>query len=77
MGCGGETAAASVKLMYAPVAKPTLIKALADVTITKVACGHNHTVALDDKSAAYSWGAHPFLCRAEPITDLLLRTSFS
>lgn len=49
-------AAASVKLMYAPEPKPKLIKDLAEVTITKVACGHNHTVALDDQGGAYSWG---------------------
>ena len=52
----GGWVAASVKLVYAPQPKPTAIKALAETTITQVACGHNHTVALDDKGAAYSWG---------------------
>lgn len=57
-GSDGEYNAkdSSVKLMYAPEPKPKLIKDLAEVTITKVACGHNHTVALDDQGGAYSWG---------------------
>ncbi|KAK9806651.1 hypothetical protein WJX73_004262 [Symbiochloris irregularis] len=57
-GTDGEYNAkdSSVKLMYAPQPKPTAIKALAELTITKVACGHNHTVALDDKGGVYSWG---------------------
>lgn len=55
----GGRAAASVKLMYAPQPKPAAIKALAEVTVTKLACGHNHTVALDDAGAVYSWGKQP------------------
>lgn len=49
--------AASVKIMYAAQPTPELIKGLADKTIRLVACGHNHTLALDDAAAAYTWGA--------------------
>ncbi|KAK9816923.1 hypothetical protein WJX72_007117 [[Myrmecia] bisecta] len=46
----------SVKIMYQPQPTPALIKALADVTVTSVACGTNHTLALDNAGAAYTWG---------------------
>ncbi|KAK9917811.1 hypothetical protein WJX75_008519 [Coccomyxa subellipsoidea] len=46
----------SVKIMYAAQPTPELIKDLADKTIRLVACGHNHTLALDDAAAAYTWG---------------------
>jgi alpha-tubulin suppressor-like RCC1 family protein len=49
--------AASVKLMYAPQPTPEVIQALADKSIRAVACGHNHTLALDTGCAAYTWGA--------------------
>ncbi len=48
--------AASVKIMYAAQPTPELIKGLSDKTIRVVACGHNHTLALDDAAAAYTWG---------------------
>jgi alpha-tubulin suppressor-like RCC1 family protein len=46
-----------VKIMYAPQPTPELIKALAERNVRVVACGHNHTLALDDQQAAYTWGA--------------------
>ena len=58
--------AASVKLMYAPQPTPEVIRALADKTIRAVACGHNHTLALDTACAAYTWGAHPVGSRGMP-----------
>ncbi len=52
--CG--CAAASVKIMYQAQPTPELIKGLAEKNIRVVACGHNHTLALDDANAAYTWG---------------------
>ena len=49
--------AASVKLMYAPQPTPEVISALAEHEVRAVACGHNHTLALDTQPAAYTWGA--------------------
>ena len=43
--------------MYAPQPTPEAISALADKVIRAVACGHNHTLALDTQQAAYTWGA--------------------
>ena len=48
--------AASVKLMYAPQPQPRQIQALADFTVTKVACGQNHTLALTKEGQAFTWG---------------------
>ena len=49
--------AASVKLMYQPQPTPAAIPTFKDLTIRAIACGHNHSLALDDKQAAYTWGA--------------------
>ena len=51
-----ECAAASVKIMYEPQPTPRKISALSEKTIRAVACGHNHTLALDTEQAAYTWG---------------------
>lgn len=48
--------AASVKLMYAPQPQPKQIQALSQFTVTKVACGQNHTLALTQEGQAFSWG---------------------
>ena len=50
--------AASVKLMYEPQPKPARISKFTDMTIRAVACGAAHTVALNDKGEAFSWGEH-------------------
>ena len=42
--------------MYEPQPTPRKIAALAEKTIRVVACGHNHTLALDTEQAAYTWG---------------------
>ncbi|DBA81433.1 TPA: hypothetical protein ACH3X1_007220 [Trebouxia sp. C0004] len=47
---------ASVKLMYAPQPQPRQIQALSQFTVTKVACGQNHTLALTQEGQAFSWG---------------------
>ncbi|DBB10767.1 hypothetical protein WJX82_005865 [Trebouxia sp. C0006] len=46
----------SVKLMYAPQPQPKQIQALSQFTVTKVACGQNHTLALTQEGQAFSWG---------------------
>jgi Regulator of chromosome condensation (RCC1) repeat len=49
--------AASVKIMYEPQPLPTQIQALSDGNITRIACGHNHTIAVDGRGIAFTWGA--------------------
>ncbi|KAK9835229.1 hypothetical protein WJX81_007521 [Elliptochloris bilobata] len=46
----------SVQLKYAPQPTPTAISKLAHTKIVKFACGANHSLALDDKGAAFTWG---------------------
>ncbi len=42
--------------MYAPQPQPRQIQALSQFTVTKVACGQNHTLALTQEGQAFSWG---------------------
>lgn len=42
--------------MYAPQPQPRQINALSDFTVTKVACGQNHTLALTKEGQAFTWG---------------------
>lgn len=65
--------AASVKIMYAAQPTPELIKALAEKTIRVVACGHNHTLALDTEGAAYTWG----VCLSRSLAACFLKDSAS
>nr|GEW43255.1 protein RCC2 homolog [Tanacetum cinerariifolium] len=46
----------SVRLAYEAQPRPTAIASLSDETILKVACGSNHTVALDSNGYIYTWG---------------------
>ncbi|XWS25873.1 hypothetical protein CRYUN_Cryun27aG0105100 [Craigia yunnanensis] len=46
----------SVKLVYEAQPRPRAIATLAGETIVKVACGTNHTVALDKIGYVYTWG---------------------
>ncbi|XP_077246488.1 regulator of chromosome condensation (RCC1) family protein isoform X2 [Tasmannia lanceolata] len=46
----------SVKLVYEPQPRPRAIASLASKTIVKVACGTNHTVAVDSSGFVYTWG---------------------
>ncbi|XP_072968094.1 uncharacterized protein [Typha angustifolia] len=46
----------SVKLAYEPQPRPRPIAALSGKTIVKVACGTNHTVAVDSSGFVYTWG---------------------
>ncbi|XP_068646701.1 uncharacterized protein [Aristolochia californica] len=49
---------ASVRLAYEPQPRPRAIAAFTkkSVTIVKVACGTNHTVAVDTNGYVYTWG---------------------
>ncbi|CAO2036897.1 unnamed protein product, partial [Urochloa humidicola] len=46
----------SVKLTYDPQPRPRAIAALSGKTVVKVACGTNHTVAVDSSGFVYTWG---------------------
>ncbi|CAI8600083.1 unnamed protein product [Vicia faba] len=46
----------SVKLVYEPQPRPRAIASLAGETVVKVACGSNHTVAVDKNGFVYTWG---------------------
>ncbi|KAL3142373.1 hypothetical protein ABBQ38_002709 [Trebouxia sp. C0009 RCD-2024] len=46
----------SVKLMYQAQPQPRQIQALAHNTVTTVACGQNHTLALTKEGQAFTWG---------------------
>ncbi|CAN6463658.1 unnamed protein product [Victoria cruziana] len=47
---------ASVRLAYEPQPRPRAIASLNQKTIVKVACGTNHTVAVDSNGCVYTWG---------------------
>ncbi|XP_019156128.1 PREDICTED: protein RCC2 [Ipomoea nil] len=51
-----NTKDSSVRLVYEAQPKPRAIAALAGETIVKVACGSNHTVAVDKNGSVYTWG---------------------
>ena len=57
-GTDGEynMATSSVKLAYEAQPQPLPIAALAGRKITKVASGHNHTIAVDDQGKFHTWG---------------------
>ena len=42
--------------MYQPQPQPRQIQALSQFTVTKVACGQNHTLALTKEGQAFTWG---------------------
>ncbi|CAH9145960.1 unnamed protein product [Cuscuta epithymum] len=51
-----NTKDSSVRLVYEPQPKPKAIAAFSGETIVKVACGSNHTVAVDTNGFVYTWG---------------------
>ncbi|CAL1384040.1 unnamed protein product [Linum trigynum] len=51
-----NTKDSSVRLAYEAQPQPKAIAALAGETIVKVACGTNHTVAVDSNGYVYTWG---------------------
>ncbi|XP_078445975.1 regulator of chromosome condensation (RCC1) family protein [Wolffia australiana] len=46
----------SVKLVYEAQSRPKAIAAFSEKTVLKVACGTNHTVAVDSDGHVYTWG---------------------
>jgi alpha-tubulin suppressor-like RCC1 family protein len=46
----------SIKIVYEPQPTPAMIKDLEQINIVRLACGHNHTIAIDDKGHAFTWG---------------------
>ena len=42
--------------MYQPQPQPRQIQALSQFTVTKVACGQNHSLALTKEGQAFTWG---------------------
>lgn len=46
----------SIKLVYEPQESPKVVPGLLGINVTRVAAGHSHTIALDDKGGAYTWG---------------------
>ncbi|GAA0166503.1 hypothetical protein LIER_21644 [Lithospermum erythrorhizon] len=51
-----NTKDSSVRLAYEAQPRPKAIASLAGETIVKVACGTNHTVAVDASGCVYTWG---------------------
>ncbi|KAK6939373.1 Regulator of chromosome condensation, RCC1 [Dillenia turbinata] len=51
-----NTKDSSVRLAYEPQPRPRAIASLTGETIVKVACGTNHTVAVDSNGYVYTWG---------------------
>ncbi|KAL5706558.1 hypothetical protein ACHQM5_024709 [Ranunculus cassubicifolius] len=51
-----NTRDSSVKLAYEAQPRPKAIASLAEKSIVKVACGTNHTVAVDSNGFVYTWG---------------------
>jgi len=51
-----NTKDSSVRLAYEAQPRPKAIASLAGETIVKVACGTNHTVAVDSNGFVYTWG---------------------
>ncbi|KAF8054874.1 rcc2 [Scenedesmus sp. PABB004] len=46
----------SIKIMFEPQPQPSVVEGLLGVTVKQIACGHTHTLALDDKGGAWTWG---------------------
>ena len=46
----------SVKMQFAPLYTPKLIAALEEKTITRIASGHNHSVAVASDGGVWTWG---------------------
>lgn len=60
------TPAASVKLMYSPQPTPKRIAAFGDRKVERVACGHQHTLAITDDGAGFTWGEGSHCARIRP-----------
>ncbi|TFY60833.1 hypothetical protein EVG20_g7279, partial [Dentipellis fragilis] len=61
-GRTGEYIATGNKTAYDIESEPILIKALQDKKIVQIACGQQHSIALDDQGLVYVWGYNGY-CR--------------
>ncbi|KAI7861881.1 regulator of chromosome condensation 1/beta-lactamase-inhibitor protein II [Spinellus fusiger] len=55
-GTNGEYLKSAGRLLSSPQIRPCIINALKNKTITSLACGTNHSLALDNEGFVYSWG---------------------
>ncbi|KAF5837112.1 regulator of chromosome condensation 1/beta-lactamase-inhibitor protein II [Dunaliella salina] len=46
----------SIAMVYDPQPTPSAIATFAAMQVSKVACGHNHTIAVASDGCAYTWG---------------------
>ncbi|KAI3430646.1 hypothetical protein D9Q98_005239 [Chlorella vulgaris] len=51
-----NAADSSVKMVFEPQPQPRLIASLAEKTVTQVACGYNHTIAVCSDGGVWTWG---------------------
>lgn len=51
-----NAADSSVKIVFQPQHTPKLIAALAEKTVTRLACGQNHSVAVASDGGVWTWG---------------------
>mmetsp|Transcript_6849 Transcript_6849/g.11673 ORF Transcript_6849/g.11673 Transcript_6849/m.11673 type:complete len:475 (-) Transcript_6849:559-1983(-) len=47
----------SISIVYEPQPAPKVVASLSDKTITRVACGVNHTIVVDDAGSCYTFGS--------------------
>ncbi|PWN48238.1 RCC1/BLIP-II [Violaceomyces palustris] len=55
-GRTGEHFISGNKLAFNTFTEPLLIKGLADKKITQIACGQQHSIAMDEDGLVYAWG---------------------
>ncbi|ORZ23543.1 regulator of chromosome condensation 1/beta-lactamase-inhibitor protein II [Absidia repens] len=55
-GADGQYIKSAGQMGTHPQPQPLLVKSLAERKITAIACGANHSLALDDEGYVYSWG---------------------
>ncbi|CAM8976365.1 unnamed protein product [Rhodiola kirilowii] len=70
-----NTKDSSVRLAYEAQPRPKAIAALYETTVTKVACGTNHTVAVDSKGFVYTWGFGGYERRMSGSHEVLMCSS--
>lgn len=56
-GTTGEHIVVAGKTAFGEASEPALVKALAGETVTQIACGQHHAIALTDKGIPWVWGA--------------------
>ncbi|PXF44862.1 Protein RCC2 [Gracilariopsis chorda] len=74
-GVTGERIESAGKVVFDTVSTPVRVPFPPDVKIRQIACGANHTVALDDKGKVWSWGwgAYGRLGHRQPNDEVIPR----